>query len=172
MSSIAVENKDYLRQAIRTTIVIAGMVMLPILVHLVPFRGSTPLGAYLLPMFIAPLVGAFYISPVGLLVAALAAPLLNHVLTGMPSLPTMYLLMGELAIFSLLLSWSVRREWRFFGISAVALIAAKCIVFVPGTLILGEDLSVMQFGNFLTGLLVALPGILILLAVEWYLDRK
>jgi hypothetical protein len=172
MKSVAIGKNDYLQQTIRTAIVITAMVMLPVLVHLVPFSGSAPLGAYLLPMFIAPLVGAYYISPVGLMVAALAAPLLNHVLTGMPSQPTMYLLMGELAIFSLLLSWSVKRDWRFFGISALAFFAAKCLIYVPSTVLLGGEISLSQFGNFLSGLLVALPGMLILLGVEWYMDRR
>jgi hypothetical protein len=40
------------------------MVLLPILIHQIPFSGSVPLGAILLPMFIMPLIGSFFISPI------------------------------------------------------------------------------------------------------------
>ena len=99
MTAIALNKRNILIQGLRTVLTITAMALLPILVHLIPFSGKTPLGAYLLPMFIAPLVSAFYLSPAGLVAACLIGPPLNYMLTGMPDLTVLLTLIPELMIF-------------------------------------------------------------------------
>jgi len=153
-------------QAIYTALTLTGMVLLPILVHLVPFSGSQPLGAYLLPMFIAPLVAAFYVSPVGLVLAALLAPIINNALTGMPQASILYFVASELMVFSVLVFWFVQKEKVFPGFSALAFVLAKVVVMVPKILILSGGLTLSAIGQNLTGLAVSIPGILVLFVVE------
>lgn len=159
-------------QAFYTALTVTGMVLLPIIVHVIPFSGSQPLGAYLLPMFIAPLVAAFYVSPVGLVLAALFAPLINSALTGMPQAPILYFVTSELIIFSLLVFWFVQKEKVFPGFSALAFLLAKLVVMLPKILILSGGLTFSAIGQNLTGLTVAIPGILFLFAVERLLIRR
>ena len=172
MTTTTLHRKNVIVQSIYTTLTLAGMVLLPILVHLIPFSGAYPLGAYLLPMFIAPLVAAFYVSPVGLILAALLAPMINSLLTGMPQPPILYFVTGELIVFSILVFWIVQKEKTFFGFSVLAFLVAKLAVMVPQILILngGFDLSVL--GQYLNGLAISIPGILILFVVERLLLRR
>ena len=164
--------KKLIVQSFYTTLTLAGMVLLPILVHLIPFSGPFPLGAYLLPMFIAPLIAAFYVSPVGLILAALFAPIINNILTGMPQPPMLYFVTSELIVFSILVFWIVRKEKTFLGFSALAVLVAKLAVMVPKILILNGGFDLPIVGQNLAGLAISMPGILILFAVERLLLRQ
>jgi len=172
MTLTKLDRRSMIVQAIYTVLTLAGMVLLPIIVHLIPFSGTQPLGAYLLPMFIAPLVAAFYVSPIGLILAALLAPMINTALTGMPQVPMLYFVTSELIVFSLLVFWFVQKEKVFPGFSALAFLLAKIVVMVPKILILTGSLALPVIGQNLTGLAVSIPGILILLVVERLLLRQ
>ena len=160
------DRRSMLVQAFYTALALTGMVLLPIIVHLIPFSGSRPLGAYLLPMFIAPLVAAFYVSPIGLVLAALLAPIINTALTGMPQVSMLYFVTSELIVFSLLVFLFVQKEKVFPGFSALAFLLAKLVVMLPKILILSGGLVLPAIGQNLTGLAVAIPGVLLLLVVE------
>ena len=167
--SISTLNRKHIYDfSVKTAATVSGMVLLPILVHLIPFSGATPLGAYLLPMFIAPLAAAFYLSPVGLVMAALLAPVINHALTGMPAAAILPGMMAELALFSLIVWWLVQKRPGMAGASVLAVISSKLAVWMVGWL-LGSSVS---FGLFLSGILNAIPGLLALFAVELLLRRK
>jgi hypothetical protein len=167
--SISTLNRKYIYDfSVKTAATVTGMVLLPILVHLIPFSGAAPLGAYLLPMFVAPLVAVFYLSPAGLVLAALLAPVLNHLLTGMPTSTILPGLMAELVLFSLITWWLMQKRPEMVGTSVLAVVSAKLLVWASG-LLLG---SVVTFGLFLSGILTAVPGLLALLAVELLVRRR
>jgi hypothetical protein len=172
MTFAKLDRKQIIVQTFYTVLMIAGMVLLPIIVHLIPFSGNQPLGAYLLPMFIAPLVAAFYVSPVGLILAAFLAPMLNNALTGMPQAPGLYFVTAELILFSLLVFWIVQKEKTFLGFSALAFLIANLVVMVPRALILSGGFDLTVLGQNLAGLAVPIPGMLILFAVERLLMRQ
>ena len=172
MTIAKLDRKQIIVQAVYTTLTLTGMVLLPIIVHLIPFSGSQPLGAYLLPMFIAPLVAAFYVSPVGLIFAAILAPIINHALTGMPQVPMLYFVTSELIIFSMIVIWFVQKKKMFLGFSALALVVAKLIVIVPKILIMNGGFDLPVLGQNLAGLVISVPGILILVVVERLLLRR
>lgn len=171
MTLAKLDRKDIIVQAFYTALTLTGMVLLPILVHLIPFSGAYPLGAYLLPMFIAPLVAAFYVSPVGLILAALLAPMINNALTGMPQAPLLYFITAELIVFSMIVFQIVQKEKTFLGFSALAFLVAKLVVLVPRILILNNGFDLTIFGQNLAGLAISIPGILILFGIERLLLR-
>lgn len=103
-----------------------------------------------------------------LVLAALLAPVINHALTGMPAAAILPGLMAELALFSLIVWWLVQKRPGMVGASLLAVIASKLAVWMAG-LLLGSTVSV---GLFLSGVLTALPGLLILFAVELLLRRE
>ena len=172
MTTANLNLKNIRVQALYTTLTLTSMVLLPFIVHLIPFSGTQPLGAYLLPMFIAPLVAAFYISPVGLVLAALLAPFVNSALTGMPQVPLLYFVTSELIIFSILVYWIVQKGKDFPGFSALAFLVAKLVVMAPKILIISGSLALPLLGQNLIGLTVSIPGILILFVVERLLLRR
>ena len=172
MTLTTLRRKNVIVQLSYTTLTLVGMVLLPIIVHLIPFSGPQPLGAYLLPMFIAPLVAAFYVSPVGLILAAILAPVINNALTGMPQALMLYFVTGELIVFSMIVFWIVQKKKIFLGFSALAFLIAKLVVMVPGILILNGEFNLSVFGQNLAGLAISIPGIMILFAVERLLLRR
>lgn len=66
-----------------SAVAVAASVAIPFLVHLAP--GGSSIGATLLPIFWAPLLAILFFGPVPAVAAALLAPLLNHLITGMRS---------------------------------------------------------------------------------------
>jgi len=172
MTLATLDRKHFLVQAFYTALTLTGMVLLPIIVHVIPFSGAQPLGAYLLPMFVAPLVAAFYISPVGLILAAVLAPMINSALTGMPQVPLLYFVTSELIVFSSIVFWIVQKGKMFPGFSALAFVLAKVVVVVPKILILSGGLTLSAIRQNLTGLAVSIPGILVLVVVERLLLRR
>ncbi len=172
MTTITQNKKYIISQSLTGVATIIGMIFLPILVHLIPFSGDIPLGAYLLPMFIAPLAAAFYLSPIGLVIASLIGPLLNHYLTGMPTQAMLPSIILELLFFSLMVSYVVRNKSGFIGMAALAFIFAKLTrTIVIGSLSTGV-LSLATFTPLAKGLMIALPGLLILTVVEIFLIRR
>lgn len=172
MTLASLDRKHILVQAFYTVLTLTGMVLLPILVHLIPFSAAQPLGAYLLPMFIAPLVAAFYVSPVGLILAAILAPVINHALTGMPQVPMLYFVTSELIVFSMIVFWIIQKKKTFVGFSVLAFLIARVAVMVLRISILNGSIDLPSLGQNLAGLAISIPGILILFAVERLLLRR
>jgi hypothetical protein len=149
-----------------TVLVLAATLLIPFLVHLIPAPGPVPVGARLLPMFYAPFVAVvLFRYPVGL-VAGVAAPVINHLLTGRPALPLMSILCVELAASVLVaaallrvpyLRW-VAAPLSYLGAKAVsvALLAARP-GWMPGTQPL--DFALSSIAN-------AWPGLVILLVIN------
>ena len=80
-----------------TAAAVAASVAIPFAVHLVP--GGSSIGAAILPIFWAPLLAVVFFGPVPGVAAALVAPVLNHLITGMPPSFVLLPLTVELAIF-------------------------------------------------------------------------
>jgi len=95
-----------------TTVLLAIAWLIPFLVHLAPWPGARPLGAYLLPMFWATFVAVyFYGAGVGLL-TGLFAPAVNLALTGLPAWKSFGVAGVEVVGFVLATTWAVRRGPR------------------------------------------------------------
>src|SRR4051812_37497646 len=104
MNSIAstTSTSVFKKAGLRDTAVLLALAwVVPFAVHLVPWSGDRPLGAYLLPMFWTAFVAVyFYGAWIGLLVG-LFAPAINLALTGMPAGQFIIETSVELVVFAL-----------------------------------------------------------------------
>ncbi|HEX7021642.1 MAG TPA: hypothetical protein VF171_02215 [Trueperaceae bacterium] len=146
-----------------TALTLAACVLLPVAVHLIP-AGGVPLGARLLPIFLAPLLAAYLFPPVVALAAAALAPFLNQALTGMPPKGLAAQISVELLVFVGLVVL-VRRMWpRFLPLAPLAYLAAHL-------------LTALLFGSASPGQVLAdtwsvsWPGLLVLTCASAWLAR-
>jgi len=138
-------------RAISITAVALGLaVLLPFLFHLLPVSGGVPLGARWLPIFYAPLLVLAVLGWRWALFPALAAPSLNHLLTGRPTAELVGMLTLELALFVSLLALAARRSPRLLLLAPLAYVLAK--VFASAFLGLPWEATVAALQR-------ALPGI-------------
>jgi hypothetical protein len=106
-------------------------VTLPFVFHLAGWNTLT-----LLPIFTAVLIAAVYLDPVTALLVAVAAPLLNHLITGMPAVapvPVMQMLLLELIVLSLSASYLKWKKVPVIILLAVSMILARVVsmIFIP-----------------------------------------
>jgi hypothetical protein len=102
-------------------------VLLPFLFHLLPVHGGVPAGARWLPIFYAPLLIVAIFGWRWALLPALAAPSLNHLLTGRPAAELLGMLTLELALFVGLLTLAARRSPRLLLLAPLAYVLAKLL---------------------------------------------
>ena len=86
------------RRALGVGAALAAGLALPVLVHLIPVEAGPPMGARLLPIFLAAVVAAMRMDPVSALSIAVFTPLLNRLLTGSPAGPMLPTLLIELGL--------------------------------------------------------------------------
>lgn len=138
-----------------------GNLLLPWLCHFVPHGGQM-----LLPVFFFTFVGAYkYGLAVGLL-TAIASPLLNNVLTGMPSsvmLPAMLIQSAMLAVAASLTA----RRFRSASFALLALPVVVCQVL--GLLV--EEALMPGAMPFFEALRMAIPGMLLMVFGGGWLIR-
>ena len=152
-----------------TFLTVAATLLLPFLIHLLPPVGGVPMGARLLPLFIAPFLAVVLFHPAVALVASLVTPLLNRLLTGQPAWEMSVLLTVELVTFSLA-AWLLVRRWpRFWGNAPLSYVIAKAaslllLSFLP-------LLPVSPWRFFFNSLQTALPGLLVLLLLNFIVVR-
>lgn len=91
-----------------SAVAVAASVGIPLLVHVLP--GGSAIGAALLPIFWAPLLAILLFGAVPAAIAALLAPLLNHLLTGMPPEFVVGSITAELTVFVAVLTLAVRSQ--------------------------------------------------------------
>jgi hypothetical protein len=115
----------------RAALALAIALVLPLIVHLIPWSGAVPLGAVLLPLFLAPVLVLSFGWGRWAALATSAAPLLNHLVTGQPAGSLLWRLILELILFTYLLC----SLWRWSSLRAV-LIPLACLTAVASAHIL------------------------------------
>lgn len=154
-----------------TVVMMALAVLLPFLTHLLPAYNGTPAGAILLPMFYAPFIAvALFRLHVGLL-AAIAAPLLNFLVTGMPLAGVLMVLGIELVLFTFIAASLLKTSKLSWVAAPLSYLLAKgvsgsILAFVPS---LVPNVSAGDFvANSITH---ALPGLVVLLGINLIVKR-
>ncbi|MDF9828192.1 hypothetical protein M2103_000651 [Ereboglobus sp. PH5-5] len=155
-------------------LVLALALAMPVIVHMAPWGGGAPLGAFLLPMFWAAFVAVYLygIWP-GLLVAAFG-PVANNFLTNFPELRINTVLTFEVAVF-VVFSWLVLRNPRgraFWLLAPLAYVAAKvcsCALIAAGVDIFGNLGAATEF--FARSVSRGAPGLVVLAAINFALAR-
>jgi hypothetical protein len=150
-----------------TTVLLALAWLVPFAVHLVPWSGARPLGAYLLPVLWTTLVAVYFYGEVIGLMVGLFSPVLNLVVTGQPSGMYFWKTSLEVVAFGLLMALVVRRapKVRLFA-APFAYVAAKT---VTTALLTPEALfgSAAVFGDFFVHIFMgSLPGLVALAAIN------
>ena len=151
-----------------TTVLLAIAWLVPFALHLAPWTGTRPLGAYLVPMFWTAFVAVyFYGMGTGLLVG-LFAPVVNLLVTGLPAGKYLIPMGIELAVFSLVTAWAMRRMWRLVLIAPLGYVVAGAVsialrVVWPALGSVGAAGPVAQFGRSLVG---GLAGLVVLASIN------
>ena len=153
-----------------TLVTILATVALPFLVHLLPPINGTPVGAVLLPLFIAPFVALYLFHPAAALLAALVTPSINRALTGQPTAEMAVLLTVELSVFAVAALLFLRRWPRSVLCAPIAYLLAK----VVASLVLGFTalIPALPLGYLTSSVVNALPGLAILLLVNYLVVRR
>ena len=162
-----------LRLAKETTLVLGMTLFLPFLVHLLPSWDDSPLGAHLLPIFYAPLA-ALLMGRMGIaLGVSLAAPWINHLLTGMPPVPMAMMLCLQLVLFLLVAQILHRRQMPPFSLGPLGYAAALLFSCALGSLLgLAGVFFPLQLAGFPGALFTSLPGILLLAVIGHWFGRQ
>jgi hypothetical protein len=152
-------------QVVETIILLAASVLFQFLIHLIPSSG-TPLGAVLLAMFFAPLVAVIFFKAHTALIVGILSPVLNYFITGSPRAEILPLMTIELVLF-------VSCLYLLFSISRIKKISALFAVIISITL---SPFIVSLFGsyngNVIHSLTTAVPGILLLSLLNYFLVLK
>ena len=141
---------------------VAASVAIPFLVHLAP--GGSSIGATLLPIFWAPLLAVILFGAAPAVAAALLAPALNHLLTGMPPSFVVASLTVELAIFvTVLILGFNRAAFKRSSLVLPALLAPLAYLIAriaTGALFVVLGTSSSTIAAVFTGLGAAVPGVI------------
>ncbi len=151
-------------QIVETFILLVGSVLFQFLIHIIPSSG-TPLGAVLLAMFFAPLIAVIFFKAHTAFIVGILSPVLNYFITGSPRAEILPLMTIELVLFVSLL-------YLFFNISRVKKISALFAVIISIALSFPvASLFSGYSGNLLSSLTTAIPGILLLTLLNYFLVR-
>jgi hypothetical protein len=149
-----------------TAVLLALAWFIPFAIHLAPWSGPRPLGAYLLPMFWAAFVAAYFYGGIMGLIVGLFSPVLNLLVTGLPAWKFLSVLSFELALSVLVATWAIRAWPRFFLIAPLSYLGAKIAStgLQAVTPIFGDIGAPGQF--FVQSVVGSLPGLVVLAAIN------
>ena len=138
--------------------------LIPFLVHLVPWAGERPLGAYLLPLFWATFVAVYFYGPIAGLVTGLFAPVLSLFVTGLPVWSFFGRMSLELVLFVAVVTWAMHRAPRFWLWAPLGYFVAKTVsaLLLSAPTIIGRPDAA---GYFFTHLVIGGAAGLIVLAL-------
>ena len=152
-------------------IVIGLTMFLPIVVHMIPSWDDSPIGGKLLPIFYAPLVAALTRRMHVSLIACVVSPWLNHLLTGMPSIPVALMLCIQLVPFAYIVYVLGRRFDSKFWIGPVAYLISKPAILIIFYLLPEVMPGANPIAHFVNTTYHAIPGIIILGLISHYCNR-
>jgi len=173
MSSIATPSGSVYRKinARETAVLLMLAWLVPFLVHVAPWAGARPLGAYLLPMFWATFVAVYFYGAGAGLLTGLFAPAINLLVTGLPAWKFLSVLSFELAVFALVLAWAVRRAPRFWLLAPLGYLVAKTAstLLQSATPVFGDIGAPLRF--FAASVAGGAAGLAVLAAINFALVR-
>lgn len=144
--------------------------LIPLGIHLIPWRGDTSLTVSLLPVFWAALVAVYlYGGGVGLLVG-LAAPLVDFLVMGFPASRDVFILAIEVTVFVAVIRQLIRRAPGFWWMAPFGYIAARVASIAMETL---PDFHGVKapLALLLGSLQIALPGLALLALINGVLVK-
>jgi hypothetical protein len=167
MSSLATETASGVFRKVtarEAAVLLAIAWLIPFLVHLAPWGGARPLGAYLLPMFWATFVAVYFYGAGAGLLTGLFAPAVNLALTGLPAAKSFGVAAIEVVIFVFFATWMVRLAPRGWWWAPLGYLVAR----IGSALLLSAPItfgSLAAAGKFLEHVLVGGVAGLVVLAL-------
>ena len=140
---------------VRDAVVLLALAwLIPFLVHLAPWSGARPLGAYLLPVFWATFIAVYFYGAVAGLLTGLLVPAINLAVTGLPAWRMVGAMSLELIIFVLATTWAVRRAPSVWLLAPLGYFVAKTVasLLLSAPMIIGRpDAAGYFFAHILIG---------------------
>jgi hypothetical protein len=149
-------------------ILVAAAWLVPVLVHLIPWAGPRPIGAYLLPVFWPTFIAVYFYGALPGLAVGLVSPLVNLALTGLPSLSSVGLMGLEVALFVGFAAVLVTR-WPAFWFAAPAAWLAGKAALIGGQALLAAGPAEPPLAHWLRSTENGLVGIGMLAVINWLL---
>ncbi len=147
------------KDLVTAAVLIAIGIILPMIIHISGING-----AVFLPMHIPVLLSGLILgSSLGLIVGIIS-PILNHILTGMPPVPIIWIMLVELAVYGLVSGYLYRKVKMTLMPSLIFSMILGRISAALTVLVLGAVLSLPMppLGLYIKGITItALPGIII-----------
>ena len=153
-----------------TALLLLAAWVVPFVVHLIPWTGARPIGAYLLPMFWTAFVATYLFgSRIGALVGVFV-PVLNVLLTGLPDVARLGSSVAELVVFAVVAAALVSRFPRLMLAAPLAYVVAK-LASAALLAALRSDASGLAPATLGASLTRALAGLAVLLVINLVLIR-
>lgn len=146
------------RKITYTALFLTFSILLPQIFHL--FGGTGPV---FLPMHIPVLLGGLYLGGIQGAIIGFLAPLFSSLLTGMPAVPILYFMVGEVTVYGLAAGYFYqKRKLNIYPALVLSMIMGRLFLSLSVFLLqplLGLKLSPM---GYITGaLMTGIPGMLI-----------
>lgn len=138
--------------------------LVPFLIHLIPWDGARPLGAYMLPVFWVTFIAVYFYGLTAGLLTGLFAPTVNLLVTGLPAWRFFGTMGLELVVFVLFTTWAVRQAPRFWLWAPLGYFVAKTLtaLVLSTAMVIGRPDAA---GYFFTHLVVGGAAGLVVLAL-------
>ena len=138
---------------------IAGNIIFPLTVHLIPQGGKI-----FLPIYFFTLIAAYRFGLAAGLATALLSPLANHILTGMPPASVLPVLLTKSVLLAIAASWIARRTQK---ISLLHIAAAVLSYQLFGGIF--EWIFTGNIQSALSDFRIGFPGILVQIVAGYFL---
>lgn len=138
----------------------------PFVVHVAPWSGTPPLGAYLLPMFWATFVATYFYGVRVGGVAGLVAPLANLLVTGLPAWRFVATTSIELIAFAIFVAMALRWLPRFVLLAPLGYLVARFVLVGVEMVLPVVGGSDEPLGAFLGSLRTGFAGLVVLTAIN------
>jgi hypothetical protein len=151
----------------KIVIVLVATCSMPLFLHALPFGLGESLGPRWLPIFYAPLIASLCFRPHVTIAVCLCAPLINHIIFGMPNAQVLPVLTCELVVFNAILVL-VKRRIRVAGWQVIPAYFVSQFL----ALLFCAHLTIQQAGgHFVASILMSAPGILVLAMITEVIGR-
>ena len=148
-------NYDEAKTYLWASIFVACNLVLPQVFHLIP-QG----GIIFAPLSLVILIGAYKLGWKVGLIAALASPLVNHLLTGMPAWPVLVVMTFKLVVLALIAGFTAQHFKRVSWFLLIGVVLSSLIIGGLGELLLtgGIKATIQDFTIGWPGILLQVVG--------------
>lgn len=148
-------NYDEAKTYLWASIFVACNLVLPHVFHLIP-QG----GIIFAPLSLVILIGAYKLGWKVGLIAALASPLVNHLLTGMPAWPVLVVMTFKLVVLALIAGFTAQHFKRVSWFLLIGVVLSSLIIGGLGELLLTEGIeaTIQDFTIGWPGILLQVVG--------------